>query len=198
MKKDSVSAVLFDLQRCIQERSGSLSKDADPAHDLFLSGRGALGHKGCQRLGVPASRRREHFGDRSEQFFSFLGHGVAPYAMIKEYALSSDFSSSRIVGSAPTKDNDKILWYGSSILCLGSEAPEPAAWPDIQAVWAEISKARRGWRAFHGNRRGRPAQPFFRQRCPRTSAICTAFRAAPLRRLSDTHHRLMPLSMVES
>ncbi len=41
-------------------------------------------------------------------------------------------------------------------------------------------------------------QPFFSTFWPRTSAICTAFSAAPLRRLSDTHHRLMPFSMVES
>ena len=40
--------------------------------------------------------------------------------------------------------------------------------------------------------------PFFSTFDPRTSAICTAFRAAPLRRLSETHHRLMPLSIVLS
>ncbi len=41
-------------------------------------------------------------------------------------------------------------------------------------------------------------QPFFRQRLPSTSAICTAFSAAPLRRLSDTHHRFSPFSIVLS
>ena len=41
-------------------------------------------------------------------------------------------------------------------------------------------------------------QPFFKHRLPSTSAICTAFSAAPLRRLSDTHHRFNPFSMVES
>ncbi len=41
-------------------------------------------------------------------------------------------------------------------------------------------------------------QPFFRQRFPSVSAICTAFRAAPLRRLSLTHQRFRPFSMVPS
>ena len=44
----------------------------------------------------------------------------------------------------------------------------------------------------------RQYQPFFRTRFPSVSAICTAFKAAPLRRLSLTHHRLMPFSTVES
>ena len=39
---------------------------------------------------------------------------------------------------------------------------------------------------------------FCRCRRPSSSAICTALSAAPLRRLSDTHQRLRPLSMVES
>ena len=42
------------------------------------------------------------------------------------------------------------------------------------------------------------AQPFFSTSRPSSSAICTAFSAAPLRRLSDTHHRFRPFSMVES
>jgi len=41
-------------------------------------------------------------------------------------------------------------------------------------------------------------QPFFKQRLPSNSAICTAFNAAPLRRLSDTHQRFRPFSMVLS
>ena len=42
------------------------------------------------------------------------------------------------------------------------------------------------------------AQPFLRCRRPSSSAICTAFSAAPLRRLSDTHHSVMPFSTVGS
>ena len=45
---------------------------------------------------------------------------------------------------------------------------------------------------------GVAAHPFFKHLLPRTSAICTAFSAAPLRRLSETHHSEMPLSMVLS
>ena len=47
---------------------------------------------------------------------------------------------------------------------------------------------------------GRPgaAHPFFRQRLPSVSAICTALSAAPLRRLSETHQRFRPFSIVES
>ena len=41
-------------------------------------------------------------------------------------------------------------------------------------------------------------QPFLRCRRPSSSAICTAFSAAPLRRLSDTHHSARPFSTVES
>ena len=41
-------------------------------------------------------------------------------------------------------------------------------------------------------------QPFFRTFCPNTSAICTAFNAAPLRRLSETHQRFKPFSTVLS
>ena len=39
---------------------------------------------------------------------------------------------------------------------------------------------------------------FFRWRRPRSSAICTALSAAPLRRLSDTHHKARPFSTVGS
>jgi len=39
---------------------------------------------------------------------------------------------------------------------------------------------------------------FFRCRRPSSSAICTAFSAAPLRRLSETTHMARPLSMVGS
>ena len=42
------------------------------------------------------------------------------------------------------------------------------------------------------------AQPFFSTRRPSSSAICTAFSAAPLRRLSETTHSDSPLSIVES
>ena len=42
------------------------------------------------------------------------------------------------------------------------------------------------------------AYPFFRCSRPSNSAICTAFNAAPLRRLSLTHHRIRPLSTVGS
>ena len=45
---------------------------------------------------------------------------------------------------------------------------------------------------------GAGLHPFFKHLLPRTSAICTAFSAAPLRRLSETHHSEMPLSMVLS
>ena len=48
---------------------------------------------------------------------------------------------------------------------------------------------------------GRPRvsdQPFFRQRLPSSSAICTAFSAAPLRRLSLTIHMFRPFSTVTS
>ncbi len=48
---------------------------------------------------------------------------------------------------------------------------------------------------FSDNQSG---HPFFRHSRPSVSAIWTAFRAAPLRRLSDTHHRLIPLSIVLS
>ena len=41
-------------------------------------------------------------------------------------------------------------------------------------------------------------QPFFSTSRPSNSAICTAFSAAPLRRLSETHQKLRPFSMVES
>jgi hypothetical protein len=41
-------------------------------------------------------------------------------------------------------------------------------------------------------------QPFFSTRLPSVSAICTAFSAAPLRRLSLTHQRFSPFSTVES
>ncbi|PQV53669.1 hypothetical protein LX70_03853 [Defluviimonas denitrificans] len=47
------------------------------------------------------------------------------------------------------------------------------------------------------SRHARP-YPFFRQRLPSVSAICTAFSAAPLRRLSLTHQRFRPLSIVPS
>ena len=46
--------------------------------------------------------------------------------------------------------------------------------------------------------RTRADQPFFKHSRPSSSAICTAFKAAPLRRLSDTHHRFSPLSIVLS
>jgi hypothetical protein len=50
-----------------------------------------------------------------------------------------------------------------------------------------------------GRLRARTApHPFFRQRLPSTSAICTALSAAPLRRLSDTTHIDRPFSTVES
>lgn len=54
-----------------------------------------------------------------------------------------------------------------------------------------------------GPQRGSPAktewnQPFFSTRFPRSSAICTAFNAAPLRRLSDTHQKFRPFSIVLS
>jgi hypothetical protein len=50
----------------------------------------------------------------------------------------------------------------------------------------------------HGGQTGAPGQPFLRQRWPSTSAICTALRAAPLRRLSLTTHMTSPLSTVGS
>ena len=40
--------------------------------------------------------------------------------------------------------------------------------------------------------------PFFRCRRPSSSAICTALSAAPLRRLSETHHSVRPFSTVGS
>ena len=42
------------------------------------------------------------------------------------------------------------------------------------------------------------SHPFFRCRRPSSSAICTALSAAPLRRLSETHHSDRPLSTVGS
>lgn len=39
---------------------------------------------------------------------------------------------------------------------------------------------------------------FCKTRLPSSSAICTAFSAAPFRRLSETHHRFSPFSIVES
>ena len=57
--------------------------------------------------------------------------------------------------------------------------------------------ARQGPVMFHAPK-GQKAQPFFRTFWPRASAICTAFSAAPLRRLSDTHQKFRPFSIVES
>ena len=48
-----------------------------------------------------------------------------------------------------------------------------------------------------GNFPGAP-HPFFSTRRPSSSAICTAFSAAPLRRLSETHQNESPFSMVGS
>ena len=58
-----------------------------------------------------------------------------------------------------------------------------------------------GDRIFYLRCGSHPSLPVLRvlvTRLPSVSAICTAFSAAPLRRLSDTHHRFRPLSIVLS
>ena len=55
------------------------------------------------------------------------------------------------------------------------------------------------WSVFSWPRGAKTAShPFFSTLFPSSSAICTAFSAAPLRRLSDTTHRFSPLSIVLS
>lgn len=73
-------------------------------------------------------------------------------------------------------------------------APFPALGKALGARGSNPSTAafRRGpWAAT-------AAHPFFRQRFPSTSAICTAFSAAPFLRLSETTHIESPFSTVES
>ena len=70
-------------------------------------------------------------------------------------------------------------------------------------VWRASSGPALALRVFGANdlpRADRPGapHPFFKHRLPSTSAICTALSAAPFLRLSDTHHRFRPFSIVES
>ena len=73
-------------------------------------------------------------------------------------------------------DREKCRFGRKEEVSGGFSPPETRCWPRIPGA----------------------AYPFFRTRLPRSSAICTALRAAPLRRLSETHQRFSPFSMVES
>ena len=83
---------------------------------------------------------------------------------------------------------------------LGSEPSPPATTrhqteADRPANAIDAHQARNEW--FADSDLPIP-YPFLSARFPSTSAICTAFSAAPLRRLSLTTHIEMPFSTVES
>ena len=78
----------------------------------------------------------------------------------------------------------------------GPQAADPAAPGAARARRAASSRARAPARRPGGA--SRPGHPFFSTRRPSSSAICTAFSAAPLRRLSETTHIDSPLSIVGS
>ena len=78
----------------------------------------------------------------------------------------------------------------------GPQAADPAA-PDRQGPAAPQALALPHPREGRGGG-SRPGHPFFSTRRPSSSAICTAFSAAPLRRLSETTHSDSPLSIVGS
>lgn len=79
---------------------------------------------------------------------------------------------------------------------LGSSKPWSGLAPEGPAWWPPRASAPGGWR---GRRTApRPGTQRSKPRRIRTSAIWTALRAAPLRRLSETTQRLRPLGTVGS
>lgn len=186
-----------------EKRESSASRSADGARaSCIRGGQGAPSSRGAlARIGhVTKTLARPTRGERVEReagsiraiWFAILAARISAFVRFV-YACGPSRSTLNAGRPALGRLRQRYLGIG-----FGQGAPLRRA--NLCAAFTKAPRKRKTRHPWGGalDTHDEGHQPFFITFWPRTSAICTAFSAAPLRRLSDTHHRFRPFSMVES